>query len=205
MKTKKQLEELKLDVQWYIFNQRPWKEQIDENYFIEYSPHHSDINYLAVNNLDVATIDRGPVVKYINWRKDYGPVMRDIFEALDVEVHRFGRSLIGYPSNSIITRLKDLDLHTPKTILAQRQLVEKEMLASTYGKLLKPFGTTYCTFSIASPTTTTTHSSIMSYYNNHTTPTNDQSQQPRNPAVAQANQQGRSQRQIEEMVLRGRI
>lgn len=114
MQNKENLEELKYFILWDIhYNSESYKVELKENgveYIpAQYSPGFRDgyttlpigqsfkKGLLILDGKTIAIIDEKKVIS-IDFNDRYDALIRFIFTALDIELHRFGSSWIGYPS-----------------------------------------------------------------------------------------------------------
>jgi hypothetical protein len=229
MSYKEQLETLKMDLLWYIFNMQEWEETRD-GYTIKYDSFYNsqreitDEGRVYFNGKPILAITPDAVIKWISWYDNYGPEMRAIFGAFEVDLQRFGRIWIGYPSDVRI-KTPEFNGYLPKLIKEQRAKEDAELEAreAKRNKEREEFYKKQNTqvFTAATTTTpvgfygssTTTASTSYSYIdtfsnwgNTATVASGTYNRPPAaNPAITQANRQGRSQREIEDMIRRGRV
>jgi hypothetical protein len=228
MSSKEQLLNLQKDVHWYLVNGVKW-EETTPTYSVGYDAFTNEFLGLlpfgtfTFNNEPIAEIDRNMVVHSVRWNDDYSPEMRAIFEALEVEVHRFGKIWVGYPNEDPIT-CRELGTYLPDKVRRVREekqareieeaglrnMADRARIDAYYKDAIdKTVFTTSTTSTPAFGGYNTNSYYAFNANDNYASIGNSFTSNNRppaaNPSIASANQQGRSQRQIEEMIRRGRV
>lgn len=240
------MEELLKDLMWYLFNRMSYRKVyrvvgetvVDASVELRCLANMGELLQGSTHNeiyLDSKLIAKTKLiwgiltVGEVNFNDRYDIIIRSIFQAIDVELVKFGKTWVAYPDGPGI-EYPNKGEHTPKEIIIERQekarnaqqYWEEGKVYANYAKTVQgyPLGTmsigsyygTYTSTGASTGTFTTGRSLTREDF--HYPPWNEPVNAvlgptpgtiPNNPILSTAQQRGMTQRQIEQLAHRGRV
>lgn len=222
------MEELVKDLLWYVFSRRNYSKTYTSDKLLA-TVGNSVItqNDGEGNTLSAVLLDKKAIIKIsidydgylqaseINFHGRYDFIIRSILSALDIELSKFGKSWVGYPHEAgekyaypslsqnnhrpIEIRNKEIREEEERVELKRKREADRRALETTM------LNNTWST-SVSSTHTYTDDNYLHTYSPNYPSASRAPTQgtTPSNPILAQAQQRGMTQRQIEQLAQRGR-